>query len=200
MFTQMGKRKYDLKKRAQQQEQTRQRIVEAAMALHEELGPRGTTISAVAERAGVQRLTVYRHFADDTALFQACSMHWLALNPLPDMSDWSDQGEPEGRTRTALQALFRYYRKTEAMWTRVYQDLEKTPSLQEQVAKVEDYRVGIRNDLLRVWKPRDNQQRDVRVTLDHCLQFATWQSLKEQGVSDKAMASLMMRWISAVME
>ncbi len=127
-------------------------------------------------------------------------MHWLALNPLPDMSDWSDQGEPEGRTRTALQALFRYYRKTEAMWTRVYQDLEKTPSLQEQMAKVEDYRVGIRNDLLRVWKPRDNQQRDVRVTLDHCLQFATWQSLKELGVSDKAMALLMMRWISAVME
>ncbi len=200
MFTQMGKRKYDLKKRAQQQEQTRQRIVEAATELHQELGPRSTTISAVAERAGVQRLTVYRHFENETALFQACLSHWLELNPPPDPHDWSEVSSPEEHTRVALQAMFRYYRKTEAMWTRVYQDLEETPALQEQMAGVAEYLLQVRNDLLRAWKPQGSQRRDVRVTLDHCLRFATWQSLKEQGFSDKAMAALTMRWISAVME
>lgn len=200
MFTQMGKRKYDLKKRAEQQEQTRQRIVEAAMELHQELGPRGTTISAVAERAGVQRLTVYRHFEDDTALFQACSSHWLELNPPPDPHDWSEISSPEERTRVALQALFRYYRKTEVMWSRVYQDLEETPALQVTMAAVAEYRLQIRKDLLKAWTPEGGQRRDVRATLDHCLQFATWQSLKEQGISDKAMVALVMRWILAVIE
>lgn len=200
MFTQMKKRKYDLKQRAQQQEQTRLRIVEAAMALHEELGPRNTTISAVAERAGVQRLTVYRHFENDNALFQACSSHWLELNPPPDYQDWSAIAAPEERTSTALLALFHYYRKTEARWTRVYRDLQETPSLQEQIAEVEGYLAQIRDDLLKVWGPTGDQRRDVRTTLEHVLQFATWQSLKNQGLSDKVIVSLALRWISAVAE
>ena len=71
------KRPYRLGERAKSQEQTRLRIVEATVALHEELGPRNTTITDIAKRAGVQRLTVYSHFADETAVFQACTAHWL---------------------------------------------------------------------------------------------------------------------------
>ncbi len=198
MFTQMERRKYDLKKRAEQQAQTRQRIVEAAMALHEELGPRNTTISAVAARAGVQRLTVYRHFDDDTSLFLACSSHWLELNPPPDPCEWSDKALPEKRTFAALQVLFRYYRKTEAMWARVYRDLEATPALQKTMVEVDNYLVQVRNDLLKAWKlPSGDRRRDARATLDHCLRFTTWQSLNEQGLGDKAIASLMLRWVSA---
>lgn len=199
MFTQMERRKYDLKKRAEQQEQTRRRIIEAAMTLQEELGPRNTTISAVAKRAGVQRLTVYRHFQDDTALFQACTAHWLELNHLPDSQEWSEKCLPEERTLVALQALFSYYRKTEAMWTHVYRDLEATPALQEQTAEVESYLVQVRNDLLKAWKPSGDRRRDTRATLDHCLRFATWQSMNEQGLGDKMIASLALRWIGAVM-
>jgi len=81
-----GKRPYQLKKRAMSREETRRKIVEATMHLHEEIGPRATTISAIAERAGVQRLTVYNHFPDETAVFQACTSHWLSLNPPPDTS------------------------------------------------------------------------------------------------------------------
>lgn len=194
----MKKRKYSLKKRAQQQAETRQRIVEAAMALHEELGPRDTTISAVAERAGVQRLTVYRHFEDDSALFQACSACWLDLNPLPDPAEWGGEADPEKRTRAALQALFAYYRKTEKMWRRVYRDLEQTPALQPPMAAVEGYLAQIGQDLLGAWEPDGGRRRDVRVTLDHCLRFSTWQSLKQQGLSDAGMVTLMMRWIMAV--
>lgn len=168
------------------------------MALHEELGPRDTSISAVAKRAGVQRLTVYRHFNDDTALFQACSTRWLELNPPPDPGDWRNKSGPEERTLTALQALFRYYRNTEAMWARVYRDLEDTPALQQPMAVVEDYLTQIRNDLLTTWKPSGGSLRDARITLDHCLMFTSWHSLKEQGLGDKAIASLALRWLSAV--
>ena len=77
------KRRYTLKDRARSQEDTRRRIVEAAVALHEELGPRATSIAAIAERAGVQRLTVYRHLPDEEALFRACTSHWRAAHPLP---------------------------------------------------------------------------------------------------------------------
>lgn len=168
------------------------------MALHEELGPRDTTISAVAQRAGVQRLTVYRHFEDDSALFQACSACWLELNPLPDLAEWSEEADPEKRTRAALQALFGYYRKTEKMWQRVYRDLEQTPALQEPMAAVGDYLAQIGQDLLGAWRPEDGRRHEAAVTLDHCLRFSTWRSLKGQGLSDKSIVMLVMRWIKAV--
>jgi AcrR family transcriptional regulator len=69
------------------------------MQLHEEIGPRATTISAIADRAGVQRLTVYRHFPDETAVFQACTAHWLSLNPPPDPADWAGITDPRNRLR-----------------------------------------------------------------------------------------------------
>lgn len=85
----MTKRRYTLGQRAATQEETRRRIVEATVHLHETLGPRATTISAVAERAKVQRLTVYRHFADENELFKACTSHWFASHPIPEPSAWA---------------------------------------------------------------------------------------------------------------
>src|SRR6266702_4211507 len=106
-------RRYELKQRAQSQTATRQRIVEAAVELHESAGPGHTTISAIAERAGVQRLTVYRHFPDDRALFTACSAHWRAENPAPDPSAWETVEDPEERFRIALTAIYAFFRATE---------------------------------------------------------------------------------------
>jgi AcrR family transcriptional regulator len=200
MFTQMKKRKYSQKKRAEKQEQTRERIVEAVMALHEELGPRDTTITAVAERAGVQRLTVYRHFPDDVALFQACSSRWFELHPAPDLQAWQGITDPSVRSLTALQDLFDYYRQTEGMWTSIYRDLDETPALQQPMEQFENYLAGIRNDLLAVWKPTGTRKRDMKITVDHCLQFSTWKSLSEQGLSDKQITNLVVRWINATMD
>ena len=81
-------RKYEKKERARRQEQTRQRIVEAAVDLHTSVGPAQTTISGIAKRAGVERHTVYAHFPDDGTLFRACSEHWAARHPLPDPERW----------------------------------------------------------------------------------------------------------------
>jgi AcrR family transcriptional regulator len=198
MFTKMKKRKYAKKRRAEQQEQTRERIVEAAVALHEELGPRDTTITAVAERAGVQRLTVYRHFPDDAALFRACSSHWIALHPLPEIHDWSNKIGAEVRSLAALQMLYRYYRRTEAMWTSVYRDADEIPALQPVMAAIHDHMLGIRNDLLAAWRPAASRRRELTVTLDHCLRFTTWKSLQQDGLGDRAMAQLALRWARAV--
>src|SRR4051812_23166765 len=95
-------RKYELKKRAERQDETRQRIVEAAVALHEQLGPASTPISAIAERAGVGRPTVYRHFPDERSLFTACTGHYMAQHQLPDITAWRQIAEPEERVRFAL--------------------------------------------------------------------------------------------------
>src|SRR3954466_14092231 len=110
-WTQMSdqKRPYRMKRRAELEEQTRRRITESAVALHEELGPAQTSISAIAERAGVRRSTVYRHFPDEDALFDACSSHWRAANPPPDPRTWSSSEDPAERMRTALRELYAFY-------------------------------------------------------------------------------------------
>src|SRR3954468_16571918 len=102
------KRKYELKKRAAGMADTRERITEAAVELHGTVGPARTTISAVAERAGVQRHTVYRHFPTEAELFEACSAHWGAANPWPDPARW--EGLEDG-----LDQLYRWYEQTEGM-------------------------------------------------------------------------------------
>ena len=98
----MANRKYELKKRAEHQEETRQRIVEATVHLHETIGGQAATISAIAQQAGVERLTVYRHFPDERSLVTACTRHYLEQHPPPNAERWCGLGEPELCLRTAL--------------------------------------------------------------------------------------------------
>ena len=193
----MKKRKYTLKRRADKQQQTRERIVDAAMALHEELGPAATTISALAERAGVQRLTVYRHFENDEALFSACTSKWLGLHPPPDLSEFENEN-PAARTHAFLLALFRYYRQTEKMWSGAYRDVEKVPALAEPMYGFDNYLAGIAKELATDWAQR--KPKPLQATLDHAVRFATWRSLAEQRLNDKAMANLVCSWARAACE
>lgn len=189
----MSKRKYTKRRRAQQEADTRHRIVTAAAALHGEKGPRDTTVSAIAARAGVQRLTVYRHFPDDHALFEACTAHWLDANPPPAPSDWRDQADPEQRTRTALAALYTYYRRTSEMWRLVHRDRDDVPALQAPMRGFEQYLDGIRDHLVSSWSPGRRQARVVRAILGHYLKYPTWRSLDQEGLSDEEMADLAVR-------
>ena len=127
------KRPYRMKRRAELEEQTRRRITESAVALHEELGPAQTSISAIAERAGVRRSTVYRHFPDEEALFAACSSHWRAANPPPDPASWSSIEDPAERTRTALRELYAFYGRTEAMYVSLLRDEPLVPAVQRRL-------------------------------------------------------------------
>jgi len=194
----MKKRPYRLKLRAEQQAHTRQRIVEAAVALHEQVGPRNTTISALAERAGVQRLTVYRHFPDDQALFAACSAHWFGLNPPPDGRAWRNLADPAARSRAALGALYGYFRRTARMWRSLYRDLELLPALDEPMAQARAYLEGLTGDLVAAWRAGPGARRALKAALGHCVAFATWDSLAREGLKDAEMADAVVRWLEAL--
>lgn len=190
MITEMEKRKYTQKKRAEGQEETRARIVEATMALHEELGPRKTTISAVAQRAGVQRLTIYRHFADEAALFQACTSGWLERHPPPPVP--GPQAAADGVA--ALRALYGYYRDTERMWVASYRDVDLVPALQGPMQSVADYLQAYAESLLTAW-PKRKRPATLRAAATLAVQFSTWRTLGAAKLSDDVMASLMADWI-----
>src|SRR4051794_10310118 len=132
------RRPYRKKRRAELEEETRLRITESAVALHGSLGPARTSMSAVAERAGVPRSTLYRHFPDEEALFDACSTHWTAENPPPDVAGWGGIEDPDARLRAALEALYAYYRRTEAMTANLLRDLE-LPAVGSRMAGFLEY-------------------------------------------------------------
>ena len=121
--------RYRKRRRAEQEESTRLRITEAAVDLHGSVGPARTTISAVAERAGVQRATVYRHFPDEEALFAACSAHWLAGHPLPDAGRWESIADPGARLRTALAEIYAWFERGEQMLEKTTRDVAVVPAL-----------------------------------------------------------------------
>ena len=185
-------RSYELKQRAQSQAETRQRIVEAAVGLHGSVGPARTTISAIAERAGVQRLTVYRHFPDERSLFQACSGHWAVQHPRPDPSRWAPLDDPEERLRAALRELYAYYRITEQMSANVRRDLPQSPALQELAARFAPYWESVRAVLDRGWGTRGRRRMLLRAAIGHAIDFETWRSLAgAQGLGDAEAADLM---------
>src|SRR5688500_17982852 len=137
-------REYRKRARAQQEEQTRQRITEAAMELHGSVGPARTTISAVAERAGVQRATLCRHFPDEVALFGACSAHWAALHPPPDPARWGEIADHEERLRAALADLYAWYGSDEQMFMNVFRDAGLVPAMQGAVeARVRRFEASV---------------------------------------------------------
>src|SRR5215218_9654796 len=111
--TRSTKRRYEKRARATKEQATRLRIIEAAIALHGTVGPARTTISAIAERAGVRRATVYRHFPDERTLLLGCSSTWAARNPLPDPATWAAIADPAERLERALDALYTWYERVE---------------------------------------------------------------------------------------
>jgi AcrR family transcriptional regulator len=198
MFFQMKTRKYRMKQRAIEQERTREKIVAATAALHGSVGPRNTSISAVAEKAGVQRLTVYRHFPDEESLFLACSSHWLKENPPPEPGDWDDVQDAEKRTAAALRAIYDYYRRTRSMWHLVYRDIDQVPAMQDPLDAFHEYLGEIRDDLVSKWQPRGRKAKFLTTTVGHLLSFGTWDSLSGQDIDDQQMVDLGLRWIAAV--
>jgi AcrR family transcriptional regulator len=192
-------RKYEQTQRARSQAETRRRIVEATVALHNELGPARTTISAIAERAGVQRLTVYRHFPDERSLYQACGGHWMVEHPLPDPAPWAAVEDPAERLALALTEIYGYFRATEDMTANVRRDLPELPELQEVVAPLAQYWESVAELLDRGWEARGQRRERLRAVIAHALDFDTWRSLARRGgVDDAEVAELMVRLVRTV--
>jgi AcrR family transcriptional regulator len=197
MFIEMAKRQYKMRQRAEEQERTRQTIVEATAELHGSVGPKNTSISAIAKKAGVQRLTVYRHFPTEEALFHACTSHWLSENPPPAIEAWAGEETASGRTRRALGAIYDYYQQTNAMWRLSYRDLDQVPALRAPMEAFHDYLGEIRDDLLSFWQPKGRKSPALRATIWHALTFTTWASLAEQGIGKRQMVDLVGKWIAS---
>ena len=174
-------RKYELRKRAEDMDQTRRRITEAAMELHGSIGPARTTVSAVAERAGVQRHTVYRHFPTEADLFGACSAHFAHQFPWPDPDAWSRIANPHERLTTALTELYDWYGQTGFMWTRVLRDRDLVDSVSENMQPFTDYLEHATKVLAAGWGARGRRKRLLDTALRHAVDFGTWQSLIGSG-------------------
>jgi AcrR family transcriptional regulator len=184
------KRKYELKKRAEQMGETRRRITEAAIELHGSVGPSRTTMSAVAERAGVERRTLYRHFPNEADLFEACSTHYFAANPWPDLDDWRAVRDPEERLERALDDLYAYYERTQPMFSNVLRDAEVVDFARDAVAPLDAYLEEATDVLMTGRKVRGRRRELMRGALRHALAFSTWRSLSEGGIGRSDAARL----------
>jgi len=192
------KRKYEKKARAEAEAQTRRRITESAVELHGSLGPARTTMSAVAERAGVRRSTLYRHFPDERTLFGACSAHWAEENPPPDVSRWEKVEDPDERLDIALGELYAYYRRTEDMLDNLLRDEGTVPVVAELFAPFHQLLAAIADVLMRGRGLRGNAAKRTRAAIGHALAFRTWQDLtRARGLDDRQAAELMSRMVSA---
>lgn len=187
-------RRYKLKQRAKEQAVTRQRIVDATIALHQEVGDAGATVSAIAARAGVGRVTVYRHFPDERALMSACTGHYFAQHPPPDPGAWAEIADPEERLRVALGELYGWYRHNEAMLARGEEDAPTNPVLADLMTPFRSHLATIREVLLADRKLTGDAGRPVRAAIGLAIAFGTWRSLsREQGLEDGEAVALMLR-------
>jgi AcrR family transcriptional regulator len=184
-------RPYRLRARADSMDRTRARIRQAAIELHGSIGPAATTMSAVAERAGVTRATLYRHFPNEQALFTACSTEWRRANPAPNPDQWREIPDPYDRLRTALPQLYSWYRSAEAMRANLLRDLATLPSPIRH--GIESYPRAVADVLDSAW-PRRSRLR--RAAIAHAVAFETWQSLAHEGLSDVEAAKLIIGLVS----
>jgi AcrR family transcriptional regulator len=191
------KRQYRKRQRAEEEERTRRRITEATVALHETVGPLHTTVKAVAERAGVQRATVYRHFPDEGALFAACSAHWLEGHRPPDPTPWGAIADPEDRLRTALDAMYGFYRDGEPMVANVLRDEPYVETLAPLLRPMHALMAAIAGVLLKGRPERGRRHMRVAAALAHAVDFDAWRSLARGGLDDDEIVELMVALVRA---
>jgi AcrR family transcriptional regulator len=184
---------YRLKARADRQAAVRLRITEATVELHSTVGPARTTISAVAQQAGVDRLTVYRHFPTRRELFEACSSHARQLHPMPDPDIWAGILDPEHRFEAALATLYAYYENNEGLLMNVLRDAEIEPLVGELSAPRRAYLARVTDLLSTGWQARGRRRTILLSAVAHALEFFTWNSLvRGRGLTSTEAADVML--------
>jgi AcrR family transcriptional regulator len=201
-MTRGGKRgKYNLKARAERYQETRQRIVETTLELHRTYGPAQTTITDIANRAGVKRQTVYNHFPDELSLFKACSAHNRTLNPLPDPEPWKLIPDPESRLRMALAEVYAYYRRNEQILANVTRDAQANPNLRKVLEPRIKHQERMLDALGAGWGQGDGQRHKLFYgALWISLDFQTWRTLvRQQGFEDNEVIELIVGTVRCLM-
>jgi AcrR family transcriptional regulator len=173
-------RSYELKRRAERQDETRQRIIEAAIELHQTIGPAATTVTDIAQRAHVGRVTVYRHFPDELTLARACSGQYFERHPAPDIDGWKAIKDRDERLRTALGETYAYHHATQAMMTHVLADARD----HEVMAPYHAYWRQAADVLVAPFRARGARRKLLRAGIALALSFDTWRLLtREHGLS-----------------
>jgi AcrR family transcriptional regulator len=191
-------RKYEMKVRAEKQAQTRQRIVEATAALHEEVGPARTTVAEIARRAGVQRLTVYNNFPNEAELIDACGQHWMGQHPPPDPSAALALDNPGERVRAALGPLYRWYRKHARISENLQRDRLVMPALDAVMRiRMDEQLGGLAYALASGFAGKGRPSKAVNAAVALALDFWTWRRLSGEGMSDDDAATLMVTTVAA---
>jgi AcrR family transcriptional regulator len=180
------KRKYELKKRADEMAETHRRITEAAIELHGTVGPARTTLSAVAKQAGVERRTLYRHFPTEADLFEACSTHYFAAHPMPDLETWRAIADPRERLERALDELYAYYERTAPMFGNALRDAELVDFARDAMAPLHAYLEEAAEILI-----GGRRRHLVGAAVRHAIAFSTWRSLSSNGLTRSQAATLM---------
>ena len=185
-------RKYELKARAESQRETRERIARAAAELHEQKGVAHTTVAEIARRAGVTRLTVYNHFADLSELLPACSAHYMALHPPPDLGSALALADPGERVRAALARLYGWYRETEPMFGKLFSDRASVPELDEFMEQdIDRMQAELADGLAAAFGARGRRAERLKTLIRLALDFWTWRRLTSGGLDDEAAAEVM---------
>jgi AcrR family transcriptional regulator len=184
-------RTYTLRKRAEQQAETRQRIVEAAVELHGSVGPAATTVSMVADRAGVQRHTFYAYFPDERSLLTACSGLVQDRDPPPDPAAWRRIADRRRRLSTGLGVIYDYYKRNAALFSCVLRDAEYHALTRE----ITELRYGPSKANWETVLGADLSARQ-RSVLVLALSFYTWRTLAgEAGLEQAGAVEAMVRAI-----
>ncbi len=184
-------RTYRLGKRAEQQAQTRQRIVEAAVELHGSIGPAATSFSMLAEKAGVQRHTLYAHFPDERSLLLACSAHAMASDLTPDAAAWAGIGDRRDRISAGLSAIYAWYERNAQLLACVLRDAEHHAPAREIMTLRYGPSIAAWHEVLGA-----GLRQKQRAMLHLALSYFSWRALVlEGGLKQAAAVKLMVRAI-----
>ena len=193
-------RKYEMKRRAERQKETHRRITEAAVELHQTVGPARTTVSAIAEKAGVQRHTYYAHFPELKDLYQACMGHYVERNPVPEPSSWADIADAEERLRVALSEVYAYYSGNEAMVSNVLRDAALDPIVQEIMVPFDQYWETVRDVIADAFEASGERHEELLGAIALAQDFQTWRTLvRQQELSQDRAVELVVGMVRCLM-
>ena len=189
-----------MKRRAERVQETRRRITEAAVELHQSVGPARTTVSAVAEKAGVQRHTYYAHFPELKDLYQACMGHYSERNPVPEPSSWTGIADAEERLRVALSEVYAYYSGNEAMVSNVLRDAALDPIVQEIMVPFDQYWETVRDVIADAFEASGERHEELLGAVALAQDFQTWRTLvRQQELSQDRAVELMVGMVRCLM-
>ena len=194
----MSPRKYTMDKRRAAVEETRQRILEATLALHAEKGIFGTSWQDIAHRADVSVGTVYKHFPSLEELVPACGELMYAITRPPSLEDapeiFARASSLEERLGRLVEALFAFYKRGASYIETDFQE-RRLPAVVEWEAYMRATIAGLVREALVPAGPDEHTVRTVSALLD----FSTFKSFLDRDVpkerAAKAINEVILCWI-----